>query len=134
MARFTSKKFPELTVKFSDGNRAKFTKGSAEVDDEIAERLSEFAAAHPDYEIEQVEGEEKPQTPKQRAVARAEELGLDTSGTQKDIEARIAAFEADAENEDDEDPENTDEDDENEDEADDEDADDDSDEDTSDEA
>ena len=128
MARFTSKKYRELVVKFSNRSRVKFTKGEVEVSGDDAERLSAFAERHPDYEIEQVEADEKPLTPKQKAVAAAEERGLDTSGTQAQIEARVAAFDADQA---DEDP---DEDDETEDDSDDEDDDEASDDDASDDA
>lgn len=135
MARFTSKKYRELVVKFSNRSRVKFTKGEVEVSGDDAERLLAFAERHPDYEIEQVESDEKPLTPKQKAVAAAEERGLDTSGTQREIEARVAAFDAaDDPDTDDDADENPDEDDETEDETD-EDADSDSsDEDTSDDA
>lgn len=46
-----------------------------------------------DTEGKPVDGEKK-LTPKQKAVQRAEELGLDTSGTQKDIEKRIKQHES----------------------------------------
>lgn len=99
MATFRCNRYPQLVVKFSDRSRVRFDRKQVEVEGEVAERLDAFARQHPEYEIERVDdgSDEKPLTPKQQAVARAEELGLDTSGSKSDIEARIAAFEADDE-------------------------------------
>lgn len=132
MAKFTTSKFPSLIVKFDSRTRVKFERGEVEVSGNEAKALADFAERHPAYGIEQVEADEKPLTPKQRAVAKAESLGLDTSGSQKDIEERIAAHESTEEDPDVD--ENDAEDDADADEADDENSEDDSDEDTSDDA
>lgn len=60
---------------------------SAEAGDGVAEAPAAPAAPSPDVG-------DKPLTPKQEAVRKAEGLGLDSSGTEKEIEARIADYEA----------------------------------------
>ena len=122
MSTFKTTRYPELVVKFSSGARVKFQRGVAEVDGAVADKLADFAKNHPDYEIEQVDGDEaRPATPKERLKAEARALGLDDSGKVADLEARIAAHkaaqdaqdadEADDENDDDhEDPDEADED------------------------
>lgn len=104
MPIFTSPKYRQLTVKFSDGSRVKFHNGEVEVSADVAKRLDNFAATHPDYRIERAEDPEKPQTPKQRLQEQARALDLDDSGTVAELEARIADAldESDDEPEDDE--------------------------------
>ena len=91
MARFLSKKYPALIVKFSDGSRVQFQQGKVETEGKHSEYLSAFADQHPDYQIEQVEGD-KPKEPtrKERLQAEARERGLSDAGTIADLEARLA--------------------------------------------
>lgn len=94
MSTYTSK-YPALLVKFSNRERVRFHRGSAEVSGDLDARLAEFAKANPEYGIERVEGDEPPrETEKQRLQREAGDRGLDTKGTKAELEARIAAHDA----------------------------------------
>ncbi len=90
---FHSPKYRQLVVKMGR-ERVQFALGEAEVPDHLVEPLADFAERHPEFEIERGEATEVRMTAKQAAKAEAESLGLDSSGTTAEIQARIDAHKA----------------------------------------